>query len=578
MNNIFKKLTYFIQVKAATSIVAALAIILFSTAAAAGAKQSDDYTIVIDAGHGGKDHGAIDNGKREKDINLGVAKKLAAHIKKNMKNVKVVMTRDDDTFISLQERANIANRNQGDLFISIHTNSVDKSNPNRAKISGTSVYALGPQKDADNLRVAQRENGVIEFEDEYNTTYSGFDASRDESYIIFEMAQKKTLAESLKFADKAQKELVNTAGRVDRGVKQAGFLVLWATSMPAVLVELDFICNPDEAEYLGSSEGQEELATALFNAVDNYVTGAETKARNASVVKNNIKENKAQNTKKTSDNKKQTNSGKTKQTASTAPKAENNTTSVATESQQSNDTSEGGSLMASNSENKKEREHIASAQPSKSYGPRRRRSAKSKQMSDNRDVETASIELSQENIYLVKNDTSKEDVKTETLTASNDNQKDKSKKQKNKKTKKEKKTEKPDSKNKAVAQNTTKKNGRTTIYVNTPENNSVSASNVSKTNPKKEESVTSETKIKRPANPMPPTGGEMVYKILLATSDTEMSLNAPEFYGLAPIEVYKENNQYKYTYASSKSRQEIEKKLLELKSFIPEATIVVRSE
>lgn len=256
---------------------------------AAEPSENKDFTIILDPGHGGKDFGAIDNNVKEKDINLGVAKKLASKIKKKLKNVKVVMTRDNDTFISLQERADIANENKGNLFISIHTNSVDKSNPKRKSIAGTSVYALGLHKDQNNLQVARRENSVIELEKNYEQKYSGFDPSKDESYIIFEMAQKKNLGQSLKFADMAQKSLVKEAGRADRGVKQAGFWVLWATSMPAVLVELDFICNPNSAVYMGSDKGQEQLAEALFKAVEKYV--GNNKGNSASVEKETIEPN-----------------------------------------------------------------------------------------------------------------------------------------------------------------------------------------------------------------------------------------------------------------------------------------------
>lgn len=247
------------------------AILSFFVPGMAFAASNKDFTVVIDAGHGGKDTGAIDNNVKEKDINLGVAKELAEYIKKNVKDVKVVMTRDNDTFISLNDRAAIANKNKGNLFISIHTNSVDKSNPNRNTVAGSSVYALGLHKDQNNLQVARRENSVIELEKNFEEKYSGFDPSKDESYIIFEMAQKKNLGQSLKFANEAQKELVKTAKRGDRGVKQAGFWVLWATSMPAVLVELDFICNPNSAVYMASRKGQENLADALGNAVKTYV-------------------------------------------------------------------------------------------------------------------------------------------------------------------------------------------------------------------------------------------------------------------------------------------------------------------
>lgn len=230
---------------------------------------SKDFTIVIDPGHGGKDFGAVDNGVKEKDINLRVALQLKKLIDSKLKGTNVVLTRKDDSYLTLQQRADVANKSKGNLFISIHTNSVDKNNKNRKNISGSSVYALGLHKDDNNMIVARRENSVIELESNYEQKYSGFDPSKDESYIIFEMAQKKNLNKSIKFADLAQKELVKS-GRKNRGVHQAGFWVLWATSMPSVLVELDFICNPDAAKYISSEKGSEQLAEALYNAVETY--------------------------------------------------------------------------------------------------------------------------------------------------------------------------------------------------------------------------------------------------------------------------------------------------------------------
>lgn len=240
--------------------------------AASARKQAKakPFTVVIDAGHGGKDTGAVDNNVKEKDINLGVAKELAAKIKKGMKNARVILTRDNDSFISLQGRADKANQAKADLFISIHTNSLDVSNKNRKSVAGASVYALGLHKDANNMAVARRENSVIELEKNSKQTYSGFDPSSDESYIIFEMAQKKNLSQSIRFANDVQKQLVETAGRKNRGVHQAGFWVLWATSMPAVLVELDFICNPNSAKFMASGHGQSKLADAIFKAVKKY--------------------------------------------------------------------------------------------------------------------------------------------------------------------------------------------------------------------------------------------------------------------------------------------------------------------
>lgn len=243
----------------------------FSIAAANKDKDKDAITIVLDPGHGGKDFGACENGAKEKDINLSVAKKLRDMIEKELKDVKVVMTRLSDVYLTLQERADVANDAGGDLFMSIHVNSIDKKSPGRQSVKGSSVYVLGLHRDQDNMKVAMRENSVIELENDYKEKYSGFDPSKDESYIIFEMAQKRNLGESIRIASEAQNSLVNIAGRANRGVRQAGFWVLWATSMPAVLVELDFICNPQSVKYMTSSEGEDKLAKSLLNAIKKFV-------------------------------------------------------------------------------------------------------------------------------------------------------------------------------------------------------------------------------------------------------------------------------------------------------------------
>ncbi|MDE6342512.1 MAG: N-acetylmuramoyl-L-alanine amidase [Muribaculaceae bacterium] len=243
-----------------------------SLSVSAAGTDEEKTVIVIDPGHGGKDFGAIDNGACEKDINLAVAKKLEALITKNLKkDVKVVMTRSSDKYLTLQERADIANNAGGDLFMSIHVNSLDKKNPYRKQVHGSSVYLLGLHKDQDNMKVAMRENSVIELESDYKEKYSGFDPSKDESYIIFEMAQKRNLGESIRVAADAQKGLTTTAGRANRGVRQAGFWVLWATSMPAVLVALDFICNPKSVEFMTSEEGENQLAESLFESIKKFV-------------------------------------------------------------------------------------------------------------------------------------------------------------------------------------------------------------------------------------------------------------------------------------------------------------------
>lgn len=246
----------------------------FSFGALAARKSSADekkIVVVLDPGHGGKDYGASENGANEKDINLAVAQKLQSLISRRLKDVKVVMTRNTDTYLTLQQRADVANNAGGDLFMSIHVNSVDKKSKNRKSARGSSVYVLGLHRDSDNMKVAMRENSVIELESGYQEKYSGFDPNKDESYIIFEMAQKRNLGESIRVASDAQNALVEEAGRGNRGVRQAGFWVLWATSMPAVLVELDFICNPESVEFMTSDEGVGQLANSLFNSIQKFV-------------------------------------------------------------------------------------------------------------------------------------------------------------------------------------------------------------------------------------------------------------------------------------------------------------------
>lgn len=254
-----------------------LAAIVVMTAESAAA-----FTVVIDPGHGGHDHGAIGESISEKEINLAVAKRLGKLIKENIKDAKVVYTRDKDVFITLQGRCDIANRAKGDIFVSIHTNSVAATSPNRKKVCGASVYTLGLNRAGTNLDVAMRENSVMKLEDDYSTTYSGFDPSSTESYIIFELSQSAHIDQSLRLAKEIQQELVATASRKDLGVRQAPFWVLVRSAMPAVLVELDFVCNPTVEKYLGSDNGRDHLAKAIFNGINAYHSCVERIAKTAS--------------------------------------------------------------------------------------------------------------------------------------------------------------------------------------------------------------------------------------------------------------------------------------------------------
>lgn len=235
-----------------------------------GKAQQDKFTVIVDAGHGGKDYGCVGKVTNEKTITLDVAKQLSALINDSLPDCRAILTRDKDVFLTLQQRADIANRNRGDLFISIHVNSVDRKSRGRESVHGASVYALGADKATKTMGVAMRENSVMELEDDYSTVYRGFDPNSDESYIIFELSNDLHLSQSIDFAAMAQKRLIKDAGRADKGVRQAGFWVLWATSMPAVLVELDFICNPAMEAFLDSAEGRKQCAHALYNAVVQY--------------------------------------------------------------------------------------------------------------------------------------------------------------------------------------------------------------------------------------------------------------------------------------------------------------------
>lgn len=262
--------------KSLVKIILLIALVGFHTLS----MEAKDFVVVLDAGHGGHDYGAIGAVTNEKSINLGVALKLGNLIKNNFSDVKVVYTRDGDYFKTLQERADIANKASGDLFISIHTNSVDKKSKNRLTVCGASTYTLGLHRSAENLDVAKRENAVMMLEDDYTTTYCGFDPNSTESYIIFELSQNIHMDQSIEFATKVQSEMTTTADRVDRGVRQAGFWVLAKTGMPAVLIELDFICNPTSEQFLGSESGQTKFANAIFNAFSAYKASYDRRSGN----------------------------------------------------------------------------------------------------------------------------------------------------------------------------------------------------------------------------------------------------------------------------------------------------------
>lgn len=237
-----------------------------------------DFVIVIDAGHGGHDPGAIGKISKEKNINLKVALKLGNLIRQNCDDVKVIYTRSSDVFIPLARRAEIANDAKADLFVSIHTNALAKNKT----AQGASTWTLGLAKSDANLEVAKRENAVILYESDYKTRYAGFNPESAESYIIFEFMQDKYMEQSVHLGSLVQKHFRHTCRRVDRGVHQAGFLVLKASAMPSILIELGFISTPEEERYLNTEEGTNTLAQGIYRAFLTYKREHEIRLTGAS--------------------------------------------------------------------------------------------------------------------------------------------------------------------------------------------------------------------------------------------------------------------------------------------------------
>ncbi len=237
-------------------------------------------TIIIDPGHGGKDSGAVGKYNKEKDIVLDIGLKVRDYLTQYLPDVDVIMTRDKDVFVPLDERASLANEHNADLFVSIHANSI--SNPG---IYGAETFVLGLHRSEENLEVAKKENSVIVLEDNYKSKYEGFDPNSTESYIIFELMQNVYLDQSIGFASAVQQQFEKRVGRHNRGVKQAGFLVLRETSMPGVLVEVGFLSNKYEENFITSDKGKVFLASAIFRAIRDYKERYD--ARNSQLVRFN---------------------------------------------------------------------------------------------------------------------------------------------------------------------------------------------------------------------------------------------------------------------------------------------------
>lgn len=242
-----------------------LAITLLNSSAAPRPAVNTVDTVVIDAGHGGKDPGTHGVYLKEKDVALKIALKVGAYIEKNLPGVKVIYTRKKDIYLGLDQRADIANKAKADLFICIHANAVP-----REEIYGTETYVMGLHKSEGNLDVAKRENAVILLDNNYQERYEGFDPNNPESYILFSLTQSAYQESSLKFAEKVESQFKRRLGRKSHGVKQAGFLVLWRTAMPSVLIEVGFLTNKKEEKFLGEANGQDLIASGIYRAFKDY--------------------------------------------------------------------------------------------------------------------------------------------------------------------------------------------------------------------------------------------------------------------------------------------------------------------
>ena len=243
------------------------ALILLSSLTPLGRRDFRVSKVVIDAGHGGKDSGAVGAISKEKDVALKIAIELGRIVKENLKDIQVIYTRSRDEFVELERRAQIANKSGADMFISIHCNAVPR---NQDLIFGTETYVMGLHTSQANFEVAKRENSVLLLEDNYQEVYEGFDPKSPESYILFSLYQNAYLENSLRLAEKIEHQFQSRVGRKSRGVKQAGFLVLYRTSMPSVLVEVGYMTNKTEEKYLNDPLGQTYLASAIFRALRDY--------------------------------------------------------------------------------------------------------------------------------------------------------------------------------------------------------------------------------------------------------------------------------------------------------------------
>lgn len=248
-------------------------LLIFFSSSAPPVKNGKGWVIVIDPGHGGNDPGAVGSFSYEKNITLAIALKTGEYIEQNIKNVTVIYTRKTDIFVELRDRPEIANKSKADLFISIHVNAATSKNA-----YGTETYVMGLAKNQKNLDIAMKENEVILLEKDHSTKYEGFDPKSPESYISFSLMQNVYMKQSINLAGKIQQQYKEIIHRFDREVQQAPFWVLYTTTMPSILTETGFISNPGEEKYLNSKEGQNQIASSIFKACNDYINEIDSKS------------------------------------------------------------------------------------------------------------------------------------------------------------------------------------------------------------------------------------------------------------------------------------------------------------
>jgi N-acetylmuramoyl-L-alanine amidase len=475
------------------------------------------FTLVIDAGHGGHDPGAIGKFAKEKTINLNVALSFGNMVKSNCPDVKVIYTRDKDVFIPLQERANIANRNKADLFVSIHTNAAPKGN----LAHGTETYTLGTARAQENLAVAMRENEVITLEKDYKETYEGFDNSV-ESYIIFELMQGNYMKESVELAKMVQNQFKNHAGRKCRGssgIFQAGFLVLRKTSAPSILTELGFISNPEEEAFLASAEGQKAMAQSLFNAFVNYRKYKNSNYKAPQLI---AKAEKVQQVPAQPENTQKTNTLEPEKTkvdkpsvrvVSTEPKVTQTTTSAKVE----------------------EKKETTPAKQNETPAKKETTTAKQKETPAKKETTTAKQKETP--------------AKKETTTA----------KQKETPAKKENTTAKQ-------KETPAKKETTTDKQKETPAKNTTqAATNSTATSKEKKETIVAAPAV---------DSSKPVFKVQITMNKKKLPGNSSVFMGLSPIDHYVEGSYYKYTYGATNDYNTARKLQSEAKKYFPQAFII----